>query len=65
MVKKMLNIVTSLSIMCLATIVLIEKARADSHWAATEHELNMLWAEVNEMLYGDEECLRSEELTID
>ena len=61
----MLNIVMSISILCLATIMIREKARNDSHWAATEHEFNTLWGEVNEMLYGDEECLRSEELTID
>ena len=61
----MLSVIASISVLCLTAITIMEKARNDSHWKATEHELNMLWGEVNEMLYGDEECLRSEELTID
>ena len=42
-------IINSVTILVLLGILWAEKSTQDSHWKATEHELNVLWDKVNEM----------------
>ena len=42
-------IINSVTVLLLLGILYTEKKTQDSHWRATEHELNVLWDRVNEM----------------